>query len=328
MNSKLLMLRPSAKDYLWGGRCLNDDFAKHIDMDPLAETWECSTHVEGPSYIFGGEYDGMQLRDLLAKHPEYMGRHAREDGDIPILIKLIDANKRLSVQVHPSDEYAFANENGQLGKTEMWYVLKAKKDANLIYGFSMDVTEDEVRKYVTEGTIDRVLQKVPVNKNDVFLINSGTVHGIGEGIVVAEIQENSNLTYRLYDYDRVDKNGNKRKLDIEKAIDVANLKASNIPRQPMRVLKYVPGMASELLCRCKYFQTERLLINTERFRHMAQVETYDDTFQVLLCTDGCGSIYDGMERMNFFAGDCIFVTAGGDNYITIHGKATMLRVMC
>lgn len=328
MESSLLMLRPAGKDYLWGGSRLNDDFSKGIGMDPLAETWECSTHPDGPAYVFGGEYDGMTLKEVLSKHPEYMGRHARPDGDIPILIKLIDAKRPLSVQVHPSDEYAMKNENGQRGKTEMWYVLGAKKSANLVHGFAIDVNPRIIRESINNGTIEKYLQKVPVKKDDVLIIHPGTVHAIGEEVLIAEIQENSNITYRLYDYNRTDKNGIKRKLDVEKAIDVLNMKSSEPPRQPMRVLRYKPGIASELLCRCRYFQTERLLINTERCREMAVMTSKKDTFQVLLCVDGCGIIYEDNCIISFFAGDCIFVTAGDMKQIKFHGKATILRVSC
>ena len=146
MEAAPFLLKPTGKDYLWGGNRLNDDFSKGIDLSPLAETWECSTHPDGFSFVASGKYEGLRLKDVLSDHPEYMGRHSRSDGELPVLIKFIDAKKDLSVQVHPSDEYAFENENGQLGKTEMWYVLDASKDAKLIYGFKNDVTEKKIRQ--------------------------------------------------------------------------------------------------------------------------------------------------------------------------------------
>ena len=146
----------------------------------------------------------------------------------------------MSVQVHPSDEYAEEHENGQLGKTEMWYVLDAGKGAELVYGFNRDVTGNLVRVSVENGEVTNLLNHVEVHKNDLFFIESGTVHAIGAGCLIAEIQESSNLTYRLYDYGRVDKNGKPRELHIDKALDVANMKSSASPRQPMRVLKYTP----------------------------------------------------------------------------------------
>lgn len=323
------LLRPAGKDYLWGGNRLKDDFSKEIDMFPLAETWECSTHPDGLAVVAGGRHSGQTLKEVLIQHPEYMGKHARSDGELPVLVKFIDAKEKLSVQVHPSDEYAMEKENGQLGKTEMWYVLDAAKDSNIIYGFSLDVTEHMVREAVTNGSIEKFLQKIPVKKDDVFLIQAGTVHAVGEGVLIAEIQENSNLTYRLYDYNRIDKNGVARPLNLDKATAVANMRAADVPRQPMRLLKYRRGIASELLCRCKYFQTERILVNTERCRSMAIVPVIRETFQILLCVKGCGVIFcGGMEAISFFGGDCIFVPANCENRLKVHGKATLLRISC
>lgn len=329
MKYKPFLLKPAGKDYLWGGNRLNDDFSKGIDLEPLAETWECSTHPEGPSQVVSGVHAGRSLSDVLLEHPEYLGTHPKAaPGQIPILIKLIDAKKDLSVQVHPDDAYAAANENGQLGKTEMWYVLDASRNASLIYGFHHDMQKEVVKKNLERGTIEKYLQKVPVQKDDVFYIEAGQVHGIGAGALIAEIQENSNLTYRLYDYNRVDKHGDQRQLHIDKALEVANLKGSAAPRQPMRVLKYRKGCASELLCRCKYFQVERQLINTERLRDMADFQTGNNSFQVLLCTSGCGVLVeeDG-EVLPFFKGDCIFVPASSAP-LKLHGRAQMLKVSC
>ena len=245
------LLRPSGKDYLWGGSRLNDEFEKEMDLSPLAETWECSTHPDGPSYVVGGEFDGMKLKEVLNEHPEYLGERHKGVDDLPILIKFIDAKKDLSVQVHPSDQYAREHENGQLGKTEMWYVLDAGKDAKLVYGLKQDSSKTELRNAVADGTVMDYLQQVPVKKDDLFFIEAGMIHAIGAGALVAEIQENSNLTYRLYDYDRTGKDGKKRKLHIDQALQVANLKRSRTPGQPRRVLKYRQGVASELLTRCK-----------------------------------------------------------------------------
>ena len=167
----------------------------------------------------------------------------------------------LSWCVHPTDAYAQEYENGQLGKTEMWYVLDASKDAKLVYGLKRERTEQQMRDAIAKGTLMKDLQWVPVKKDDLFFIEAGTIHAIGAGALVAEIQENSNLTYRLYDYDRVGKDGKKRELHIDKALDVANLKGSAEPKQPLRVLKYRQGVASELLTRCKYAVRISLALN-------------------------------------------------------------------
>ena len=321
---KPFLLRPTGKDYLWGGKRLNDEFAKNIDMSPLAETWECSTHPDGLSYIVGGKMDGCSLSEAICSHPELLGTHPLTDGELPVLIKFIDANQNLSVQVHPGDEYAARVENGQSGKTEMWYVLDASKDAHLIYGLNTDVTEEELRQSIEAGSIGKYLQKIPVEKNDVFFLEPGTIHAIGAGTLVAEIQENSDLTYRLYDYDRVDKNGNKRELHIDKAMEVANLKSSARPKQPLRVLKYKPGVASELLGRCKYFEVYRRIINTER-RQEVWFKADELSFRVLLCVNGCGVMSYEDESVNIYKGDCFFIPADSVD-IRLHGRMQLLDV--
>lgn len=330
-HNKPFLLSPAVKDYLWGGNRLNDDFAKAIPVAPLAETWECSTHPDGVSTVTSGDYQGQLLSAVLHEHPEFLGSHALAvtggKAELPILIKLIDAKRDLSVQVHPDDAYAAEHENAAMGKTEMWYVLKAYKGAELVYGFNQDITAERVRLAIRKGTIERYLNHVPVCENDIFFIEPGTVHAIGGGVLIAEIQQNSNLTYRLYDYGRKDKNGSSRELHIDKALDVANLSTSSSPRQPMRVLKYRNGCASEFLGRCKYFQVERMLINTEIHREMARFKTDQNSFHVLLCMGGCGVMFGENFALNFFKGDCIFVPAESID-LALHGKAQLLNVGC
>lgn len=318
-------LKPTGKDYLWGGNRLNDDFSKNIDLYPLAETWECSTHPDGPSIIVSGEFKGKRLSEVLQLHPEYLGTHPKTKGELPILIKLIDAKKDLSLQVHPTDEYAHKFENGQRGKTEMWYVLDASSNAQIVYGLKIGIDKRKLKSSIKEGTIERYLWKTNVKKNDLFYIKAGTIHAIGAGVLLAEIQENSNITYRLYDYNRIDKNGKKRKLHIDKALDVADLSIDTEPRQPLRVLNYRRGCASEILCRCKYFEVYRMLINTERCKEMVSYKADATSFRVLLCVDGCGSIRIDNVLKEFFKGDCIFFPANSVN-VKIHGQAQFLDI--
>ena len=328
--NKPILLKPAAKDYLWGGSRLNDDFGKDIPISPLAETWECSTHPEGQSVVASGQDEEKLLGDVLCAHPEYLGTHPLQTmngkPELPILIKLIDATRNLSIQVHPDDAYALVNENS-LGKTEMWYVLSAKKDASLVYGFNQNVDEECVRKALAEGKIDNYLNHVPVHKDDVFFVEAGTVHGIGAGILLAEIQESSNLTYRLYDYNRVDKNGKERELNVDKALQVMQMKSSNAPRQPMRVLKYKKGCASELLMRCKYFQVERLLVNSDINHSLMEYRTGKNSFHALLCMDGYGTLTGGNFVLNFYKGNCIFVPAES-MVLKLYGKAELLDISC
>lgn len=322
--NKPMLLRPSGKDYLWGGNRLNNEFEKQIDLSPLAETWECSTHPDGPSYVVGGDFDGSELAEVLHQHPEYLGERHEGEETLPILIKFIDAKKDLSVQVHPTDDYARANEHGQLGKTEMWYVLDAGKDVSLVYGLNRDCTREEFRRAIDDGTVMRYLRQVPVHKDDLFFIPAGTIHAIGAGALIAEIQENSNLTYRLYDYDRIGKDGKKRELHIDKALDVSNLNSSVAPRQPLRVLKYRQGVALELLTRCKYFEVYRMIVNTER-RQTVHYRADEVAFRVLLCVRGCGTITYEDGGIPFYKGDCIFVPASSVT-LTIHGQAQFLDI--
>ncbi len=330
IGNKPFLLKPAAKDYLWGGSRLNDVFGKEINISPLAETWECSTHPDGQSVVATGEGMGKTLGEILRLHPEYLGTHPLQTmsgrPELPILIKLVDAKQKLSVQVHPDDAFALANENS-LGKTEMWYVLSARKDATLVYGFNQDMNETGVKYALAAGTIERYLNRVSVHKDDVFYIETGTVHALGAGVIVAEIQESSNLTYRLYDYERKDKNGKQRELHVEKALRVMKMDSSAAPRQPMRVLKYAKGCASELLMRCKYFQVERLLLNTEVYRQMTGYKTEGNSFHTLLCTDGCGVMLGENFTLYFFKGDCVFVPANSTPF-KLHGKAQLLDVSC
>lgn len=330
MKNQPFLLQPYGKNYLWGGTRLRDDFSKNINITPFAESWECSTHPDGPSTVASGDYKGMKLSELLCLHPEFIGTHPISvDGGLPVLVKFIDAKQDLSVQVHPDDAYAKKNENGQLGKTEMWYVLDAAPETQLVYGFHRTLTKNQLRKCAENGTIETYLNKVAIKKNDVFFISPGTVHAIGAGALIVEIQESSNITYRLYDYNRIDADGKKRELHIDRAIDVADLKAMDTPRQPIRVLKYRPGYASELLGRCRYFQVERLIINTERLRSMYHFKTESNSFEVLVCIDGCGILLseDRKTQINFFKGDTMFIPAESIN-LMIHGKTQFLKVNC
>lgn len=331
-------LIPSGKNYLWGGHRLQAEFGKNFAMDPVAETWECSTHPDGMSLVGESccaEGAVCSLQDLLLTYPAYLGTHpaqsmpeAAAGGKIPILVKFIDAAQDLSVQVHPDDVYAREQENGQLGKTEMWYVLDAAPGAQLIYGFRRDMTRETVLHALTSDRLESVLQRIPVRKDDVFYVQAGTVHAIGAGCLIAEVQESSNLTYRLYDYHRKDPDGRERDLHIDKALDVMQYRASTAPRQPMRVLRYRPGCASELLCRCRYFEVHRLLINTRILSDPLTYRTDSSSFHTLICIEGCGviSCTDG-EELPIFRGDSLFVPADTTG-ILIRGTAVFLDINC
>lgn len=324
------LLAPAGKDYLWGGTRLNDDFNKNLDCHPLAETWECSTHPDGRSFVRSGPFSGRTLSEVLTVHPDYLGTNLSDSADLPVLVKFIDARHDLSVQVHPTDAYAREHEHGARGKTELWYVVEAAKDAHLIYGFLHDTDAGTVRRSLLDGTLLRHLQKVPVRKGDVFFIPSGQVHALCAGCLVAEVQESSNITYRLYDYDRVDRNGRRRPLHVEQALAVANLKSSAAPRQPMEIVRFRPGTMIERLCVCPWFQVEKITVDTQRCRALARFKTNPNSFRALLCIEGCGTLGwgDGAdERLHFFRGDCLFVPANSVEY-RVHGMAQLLRISC
>lgn len=327
---KPLILSPVGRDYLWGGTRLKDEYGKKLDLTPLAETWECSTHPLGECTIVGGRYQGRTLSRHLKRHPKILGRHVKAPkGQIPILIKFIDAKENLSIQVHPDDKYAKSHENESLGKTEMWYVVNASKDASLVHGFKQKITKEQVLKSIEDGTIEKYMNRVRVKKNDLFFVPPGTIHGIGAGSLILEIQESSDLTYRVYDYNRVDKNGNKRELHIKKAMDVMNFNATKAPRQPMRLVSYRPGLATELLLRCPYFEVYRYLLNTETTKDLAPYNVNGDSFEVWVCYSGCGTIVCKNDNtcINFFKGDTIFIPANSKR-LKIHGHAELLKINC
>lgn len=320
---EILRLQPVGKDYLWGGTRLRDEYGKKINLTPLAETWECSVHPDGPSIVANGQYKGKTLAEVLQMHPEYLGTKV-ENSELPILVKYIDAKKDLSVQVHPDDEYARKYEH-QNGKTEMWYVIDADDDARLIYGFRHKVTEEILGNAVKTGTLDKHLQKVPVHKGDVVYVPAGTVHGIGAGILIAEIQESSNVTYRVYDYNRIDKNGKKRELHFDKAIQVMDMDIIPDVKRKSRIIKHYPGCSRELLCRCKYFEVERIQV-TKAF----SFSILEESFQVIMCLDGAGQIETmdaNLKPVRFMKGRTIFLPAGLGRCLVI-GDATVLKIRC
>ena len=189
----ILKLTPSCKDYLWGGSRLRSDFGIKSDLNPLAEAWVLSCHPDGPSYLA----DGTTLADYVTAHPGCLGTDCEKFEQFPILTKFIDAKNNLSIQVHPSNEYALKNEH-QYGKTEMWYVLDCEPGAFLYYGFDHEISKAEFEERIKNNTLTEVLNAVPVHKGDCFFIPAGTLHAICKGIVIAEVQQNSNVTYRVY----------------------------------------------------------------------------------------------------------------------------------
>lgn len=298
----VLKLTPACKDYLWGGTKLKTDFGKQYDGDILAETWELSCHPDGPSHIANGEFAGKTLEEYIeACGKQVLGKDCESFENFPVLIKFIDAKGNLSIQVHPSDDYALEHEH-QYGKTEMWYVVDCEEGAFLYFGFAKEVDEKEFRERIENNTLPEVLNKVPVKKGDVFFIESGTLHAIGAGIIIAEIQQNSNVTYRVYDYGRLDKDGKPRQLHVDQALKVTNT-------TPMTCQKsFAPHLGS-----CKYFTVDKLVMDGSRVAKVSGCVD-DRSFLSILILDGSGTVTAGGDSVEFKKGDSLFIPAGTGSY--------------
>ncbi len=304
MNLSPLKLSPIIKDYIWGGRKLINDFNKQTNLDRAAESWELSTHPDGSSIITEGEFKGKSLPEYIKENGlDVIGENAKAFDFFPILIKLIDAKENLSIQVHPDDRYALQNE-GEYGKTEMWYVVDCDEDAYLYYGLNRTITKDEFLRRIADSTILDILNKVPVHKGDVFFIPAGTIHAICGGIVICEIQQNSNTTYRVYDYNRAGADGRPRPLHVNKAADVATLSPSP---------KYVKP-DENTLAECKYFTVKHFACINKLI-----LDTNEKCFQSLIILGGNGSLTLGNTNMKLSKGDSIFIPAQKSCY-TLEGN--------
>jgi len=305
MNKQLYPLKFEAilKDKIWGGNKLNKLFGKPSDSGKLGESWELSGIENDESVVSNGFLAGNNLCELIEI---YMGELVGDKVcDIygltfPLLFKLIDANDNLSIQVHPGDEVA-AERHNSFGKTEMWYVVDADPGAELIIGFTKDCDRDEYLDALEAGEVEKLLQKVPVKKGDVLFIPAGLVHAIGKGVLVAEIQQSSDITYRIYDYKRKDDNGKERDLHTEEALDVIDFSASLHPKTDYSVIKN----AVTPLVHCDYFTTNLLKFDTGIVRNYATI----DSFVAYMCLDGDFVIeYDG-TKTNVTKGETVLLPA-------------------
>lgn len=313
-------LQPAFKDYLWGGTRLKTIYHKQCDYDIVAESWELSAHEAGQSIIASGRHKGITFAEYLnIIGKNNWGWKCRSLDAFPILIKFIDAKGSLSVQVHPDDDYALMVEN-QYGKNEMWYIIDCEPEAYLYCGFNRDVSREEVEKRLRDNTILEVLNKVPVQKGEAYFIPAGTVHAIGAGILICEIQQSSNCTYRLYDYCRRDKFGNLRELHIDKALDV--LKYSKYEPQKLEdTMEEGRGYVKHVISRCKYFECTQYQLDG-----MLELPAVEESFTSLVCIRGEGVLCldkDRNTRMQFRAGDSIFMPKSNDIY-RVNGKCEFI----
>lgn len=315
---EIIKLKPVTKDYIWGGTRLRDEFGLECDSERCAEGWMLSCHPDGRCTADGGRYDGQTLAEILSAHPSLMGKHAKNFNRFPLLIKLIDARDDLSVQVHPDDEYALAAEDSQ-GKTELWYIIDAEPGAQLIYGFSQELTQEQFYNAIMDGSLLDKVNYCPVKAGDVFYIEAGTLHAIGKGILLAEVQQNSNATYRVYDYNRLGADGNPRPLHIDRAIDVAITVPPHIPPGPKTPLEDVDTREESVLGECRYFKT--VLVKTDIPTHM---NINDDSFVSVLMISGKAGFFDeDGEGITLHKGDSAFIPAGFGE-LTVSGEAEFI----
>lgn len=300
-----LKLEPVFKDYLWGDGLLKKLYNKNTPYEVTAESWEISCHPNGMSKVSNGEYKGMDLADVVKKlDADLLGRPlASFDKErFPLLVKFIDAYDRLSIQVHPKDDYAKVNENGELGKTEMWYIIDAKPDAKLVFGVKPGTKKEDFAKALKAGAPEDMLNFVPVKKGDMFFVPAGLLHAIGAGILIAEIQQNSDTTYRVYDYNRRGADGKLRPLHIDKALDVIDFDADSSVTEGDNIT-------------CKYFSTTKHSIDGEK--------NFEQGFTMVICTEGSGKIVYSDGELDFVAGDSMIVPAALGCF-SIKGKANLL----
>lgn len=298
-----LFLTPALKDYLWGGNRLPAEYGYQSDLEKVAEAWVLSCHPQGASTVVNGDLTGKTLSEVLNEWGAgALGTNSDAFDRFPLLIKFIDARDRLSVQVHPDDEYGLRVE-GEYGKTEMWYVLDCEPGAKLIYGVNQNLTKEEFRARITDNTLEEVCRFVPVKKGDVFFIPAGTLHAIGAGILIAEVQQNSATTYRVSDYGRLGADGKPRELHIEKAIDVTSLTPSELSVDGLSESADENGR-TVLLAKCRYFTAELWEIDGVRSAGDQH------TFQSLLCLDGGGTLICDGKEWPVKKGDSVFLPAG------------------
>lgn len=300
-----LLLKPVFKSYLWGGSQLREKFGFSSGEPTVAEAWMLACHKDGCNTVANGALAGRLLSDVLQKWGY---------EELPILIKLIDAKQKLSVQVHPDQAYARLHE-GENGKTEMWYVVDCAKGAELIYGFQKRISRTELKKRIKDNTLDEVVNHVPVQKGDVFFIEAGTLHAIGEGILIAEIQQSSNVTYRVSDYGRLDANGKPRALHVDKALDVTVTDRPSHPYGRIGAVTQHAHGTERVLCECELFKVCRIDLNGEK-------RAKTDTVSALLMLEGEAALVYADGEIKLEKGDSVLIPK--DCEVTLHGKGRLI----
>lgn len=325
---KTLRLYPALKTIIWGGQRmiglysyggerLTEQFEKNRTPANIAESWVLACHEKGKCTVWGGEYDGKTLWEVLQGDGMRAMGSKYKGGDFPVMIKFIDAKRDLSIQVHPDDAYA-AEHAGQFGKTECWYVLDAEEDAELVYGLDRELTREELAERGGKKEVMEVLRRVKVKRGDFVFIPSTTLHAICKGIYLAEVQQSSDLTYRIYDYDRLDDDGKPRELQVEDAVAVANLRPMDVSFLPQGAEEKREGYTKTLLTSCEYFTLTKIALCGE---YKAAAD--DASFVSLIVTGGEGKYRDADGEIYLREGDSLFIPAGKGEF-AVTGNAELL----
>ena len=322
-----LTFEPVFRDYIWGGRNLETRFGRTLPPGIVAESWEISGHPSSSTVVDAGALAGLSLPEVQARLGERLvgvrSSWATDRDKFPLLVKLLDANRRLSVQVHPPDDYALAHENGELGKTEMWYVLHAEPGAELIYGLARQTTREAFRAALDGGQLTELLHSLPIQVGDAIYVPTGTVHALLEGAVVAEIQQNSDTTYRVYDWGRLGNDGKPRPLHIEKALDVIDFDMVAPQAVDPVVVADDQGVQRREISRCAYFCVEEVQLDAG-----AAYEGQCDgsTFEIWGCVQGEADLSWEGDPVSLPAIRFVLLPAAlGAFRIEAGGGATLLR---
>lgn len=310
-----IKLLPYVSETIWGGRKLIEEYGVVTEKNNAAEGWMLSCHEAGASTVANGEFKGMALPEVVKANPELCGSNAKNFEDFPILIKFIDAMDNLSVQVHPTKEYCELTGKGQ-SKTECWYIIDCEEDAGLILGFKEKISPEEFKAAIANNTLTDYVETVKVKKGDFFFIDSGTLHAICKGILLAEVQESSNTTYRIYDYNRVGADGKPRELHVEDGASVTKLEKYS---QPDFSNPELDTDERRLLADCPLFKVWKLDVEDN---HANSAD--ESSFVSLLIMDGEGALECCGESLSLRKGDSIFIPANAGEY-KLTGKLEIIE---
>ncbi|MBP8157791.1 MAG: class I mannose-6-phosphate isomerase [Flavobacterium sp.] len=312
-----LQFVPILKDRIWGGTKLKSYLNKPITSEITGESWEISTVENDVSVVSKGDFKGKSLNELIAEFPvEILGTkvYAAFGKQFPLLFKYLDAREDLSIQLHPNDELAKKHHNS-FGKTEMWYVMQADDDASLIVGFKDKSTPEEFMKHLENKTLPDILDSKKVKPGDVFMLKTGTIHALGAGILIAEIQQTSDITYRVYDFDRVDAQGNKRELHVDLALEALNYDKV----EAQRFYDEQENVSNEVI-NCQYFTTHFIPLNGN-----LKVNKNSDSFTVYMCVEGRFELVYNGKTYAYQKGDTVLIPASLTDF-QLSGQASILEI--